>query len=362
MNEQKKPENRPTSMATPAQRAAIVIAMLGEATARPIMEKLDDGALARVKEALETIALIPRNELTEIVVDFLNQLRQTSGELLGGKLHTRDMITNIFEHRKDGLAVALEQKQNEEGAGSPVTDAVSDPKTVWVRLAEHEPEKIATYLNGLSPNLASLVLRRLDVTQTSEVLNFIDETMLQSIMERLIEPENDDPEITSVIGRMVELEFLNLDQTNDAENREHLEGIGEILSLIPTSKRDSLVEFLRTEHESKLESIQKALFTLESLPELLPRAGVSVVFREYGTPKMTELLLTLAGPLVPVSEFLLTNISSRLSDQIREELNALKPLDTENTERVQREFLLGLMTMKRKGLVTLLDKPTTQDQ
>lgn len=352
MNDQTKSKAPAPFVATPAQRAAIVIAMLGETAARPIMEKLDDASLARVNKALETIKLIPKRDLTQVVLEFLTQLRQTSGELLGGKLHARELIANIVEFRQESLEAGMIPADAGEGNAKPVVI-----KSTWGKMSAEGAESVATYLNGLSPNLASLILRRVETTFSSEVLNFLDDDKLQPIMERLIEPDTADAGIMSVIERMVEMEFLNAEQGAVTEDDEHLAGIGEILSLIPTEKRNSLVEFLRSNHEAKLESIEKALFTLDALPDLLPRNAVSVVFREYGTPEMTQLLATFTGELDAVSEYFLTNISSRLSDQIREEVPSVPAMEAEEAEGVQRKFLLSLMTMKRKGVITLNDKP-----
>ncbi|MGH1422072.1 MAG: FliG C-terminal domain-containing protein [Hyphomonas sp.] len=352
MNDQVKSQAAGTPfVATPAQRAAIVIAMLGETAARPIMEKLDDASLARVNQALETIKLIPKRDLTQVVLEFLTELRQTSGELLGGKVHARELIANIVEFRQESLD-AQSAPADAPDTGKPVIAA-----TVWGQMAAEGAESVATYLNGLSPNLASLILRRVETTFSSEVLNFLDDDKLQPIMERLIEPDNSDEGIVSVIERMVEMEFLNTETGAATEDDEHLAGIGEILSLIPTDKRNSLVAFLRSNHEAKLESIEKALFTLDALPDLLPRNAVSVVFREYGTPQMTELLATFSGELEVVSEYFLTNISSRLSDQIREEVPSVPAMEPDEAEGVQRKFLLALMTMKRKGVIEMNDKP-----
>ena len=63
---------------TSAQRAAVVIAVLGETAARPIVEKLDDRALAQIAAELENISYLPREDLADIVMDFLSHLRQTS--------------------------------------------------------------------------------------------------------------------------------------------------------------------------------------------------------------------------------------------------------------------------------------------
>ena len=70
---------------TPSQRAAVIIALLGEDAARPIVEKLDDAALAKVVSALEQISVLAREELVEIVIDFLTQLRQNAGSMRGSR-------------------------------------------------------------------------------------------------------------------------------------------------------------------------------------------------------------------------------------------------------------------------------------
>ena len=70
---------------TPARRAAVIIALLGEGAARPIVEKLDDAALAKVVRELETIHVLPRDVLIEIVIDFLGHLNNNTGALRGGR-------------------------------------------------------------------------------------------------------------------------------------------------------------------------------------------------------------------------------------------------------------------------------------
>src|SRR5690606_31034611 len=79
------------SVITPSQRAAVIIALLGEAAAKPIVEKLDDAALAKVVTALENISMLAREELVEIVIDFLTQLRNNAGALRGGRARARAM-------------------------------------------------------------------------------------------------------------------------------------------------------------------------------------------------------------------------------------------------------------------------------
>ncbi len=336
-----------TSTITPSQRAAVIITMLGESAAKPIVEKLDDLALAEVAAALENISFLARDQLAEIVIDFLTHLRSSAGALRGGKSKAREVIASVVEPNRLSLVL---------GEAPPETVQAIAEDDVWARLAQKDARQIAEYLGGLTPNLTALILRQLDVSVSSDILCHLDEDKLAPMMGYMVDGPQPDPGIDAVIGRMVEMEFLNREQDDTGEDDAHLEKVGELLSLIPVAKRDSLVKFLHSEHEGKLQSIQNAIFTIEGLPELLPRNAVPVVFRELETATMITLLSSLGEAHAPVAEFLLSNISSRLADQIREDLNDLKAPSPEEAETLQRDFLSALMGMKRREMITL-EKP-----
>ena len=165
----------------------------------------------------------------------------------------------------------------------------------------------------------------------------------------MVEAKTLDPRVENVVSRMVEMELLNSKQEASEESGEHLSDIGELLSLIPSGKRDTLVKFLEANHANKIDGIQGALFTIDSLPDSLSRNAVPVIFRDMDVDEIVSLLSTLQGPLAPVSEFLLSNISSRLADQIKDKLSDYAPLPPEEAETSQREFLMKIMALKRAG-------------
>lgn len=332
---------------SPAQRAAIVIAMLGEELAKPIVEKLDDAALAKVASGLDALSLLGKDELTEVVVDFLGHLRNTSGGFVSGKLTTKDMVSNVINFRSSPIGESL-SSENEDQADEDIrADGVT--RDVWKEVEQYPREQLVEYLNTLTPNLIAIVLNRLPVTTSSEIFNYLEDEKLQNIMDYMVEAKTLDPRVENVVTRMVEMELLNSKQETSEESGAHLSGIGELLSLIPSGKRETLVKFLETNHANKVDGIQGALFTIDSLPETLSRNAVPVIFRDMDVDEIVSLLSTLQGPLAPVSEFLLGNISSRLADQIKDKLSDYPPLPPEEAETSQREFLMKIMALKRAG-------------
>ncbi|MEO9968474.1 MAG: FliG C-terminal domain-containing protein [Hyphomonadaceae bacterium] len=335
---------------SPAQRAAIVIAMMGEERAKPIIEQLDDAALAKITSGLDALALLGKSELTEIVIDFLAHLRNTSGGFVSGKVATKDLVSNVMNFR-----ILPETDDTSEtnvvpvGAEEDDVQNVHDAQEVWTELENCPIEKVAEYLGTLTPNLVAIVINELPVTMSSEIFNHLDDEKLKAIMGHMVEAKDIDPGVKSVIGRMIRMEFINVQQSGSEESNAHLSGIGELLSLIPSGKRNKLVQFLESDHSSKLDDIQGALCTIESLPDVLPRTAVPIVFRDMEMDDITALLSTLHGPSASVSEFLLGNISSRLADQIKDKLSGQATPSDEDAEEIQRSFLMKVMAFNRNS-------------
>ena len=322
--------------------------MLGETAARPIVDKLGDRELTRVVAALESISVLSREALVDIVVDFLTSLHKSSGSLRGGRDTAREIVGSLVDSQR--LSAILGEAPREAGENPAEEEETGD---VWARLSRRKPAAIATYLNGLTPNLIALILRKLDVAVSSEVLCHLDEARLVPTMGFLVDVKPMDPGIESVVARMVEMEFLNAEPDSAEEDQAHLEAIGEMLTLIPDEKRESLVAYLQREHETKLRRIEQSILTVESLPTILPRNSVPVVFREVDGAVMTKLLGTFQASYPDVAEHLLGNISSRMADQYRDDLTDFRPLPEAEAEALQREFLTTLMGLKQRGMITL---------
>lgn len=329
-----------------SQRAAVIIALLGEDAAKPIVEKLDDVALGKVVAALEHISVLAREQLVEIVIDFLTQLRANSGSLRGGRDKARELMSGLVDPAR------LNALFGTEDVSGSSADAHSGD--VWSRLRQREPRQIAEYFGKLPPNIIALVLRKLDPGAASAILCLLPDEKVSPTLGHMVEASKVDPGIDSVLERMIEMEFLNLQAESAESGDDYLESIGEVLSLIPDQKRDNLVNFLRSEHESKLAIIQKGLFTIESLPDILPRNSVPVVFREIDGDEIIKVLASLRSTYPQVTDYLLGNISSRMAEQFRDQIADIPPVSQESADTFQREFLTKLMDLKRRGLISMV--------
>jgi flagellar motor switch protein FliG len=328
----------------PAQRAAIVIALLKEDAARSVLEKLDEQALKRVQASLEDVSLMPQEQVTQVVMEFLSSLRGSSGALLGGRVNTKELIEGIVTARFGTPEVEPENMDEDAEAATETIDTGS----VWERVASKSPSQIAEYLGSLTPNLIARILRKLP--------NALPEAKMEPVLGVLVHAEDEDPAIDGILCRMIEMEFLNSEQGAEEEDESYLESVGEMLSLIPSGKRDVLFAFLQREHEAKLESIQKSVFTLEDLPATLPREAVPVIFREVAMEEMVKFLAAMQGDAQAAMDHMLSNTSSRMAEQYQDEISDAPKMSGEEVEATRRAFLSKLLELKRQGAITVVPK------
>lgn len=339
------------SQASPARRAAIIISVLGEAYARPIVARLDDDALLRVMEELQDISMIPKTEVVEIVIDFLQTLEQSKDAIRGGGARARALLSGMVDETRLKLITG-------EPEGIALDVGREAQESVWERLEGKSGEPLAAYLDSISPHLTSIVLKNLSTAKSSEVLSFLSEDKVKTVMANLVDLPKADDGLDMIVGRMIELEFLN-NQDSEIGDAPHLASVGEVLSLVQKPRRNFIMDFLRTSHEAELQKIEHSFLSIERLPDLLSVASVPTLFREIDPEQMNTVYVCLKQTYPDVAEFLMSNISSRMADQIKFDTDQMTVPDQDGIDEIERDFLTRLMDLKRRDLIEIKEPPTT---
>ncbi|MEL6415403.1 MAG: hypothetical protein AAFQ15_10745, partial [Pseudomonadota bacterium] len=175
-----------TQHITASQRAAVVIAVLGEEAAKPIVDRLDDQAIANVAAALETIHYLPREQLIEIVMDFLGHLRSSSGSLRGGTETSRQLMESLLDESRLRVIYGNQEESLEDQLPEP--ENKEDFSRLWDTFSKREPAHIAKYLSGLTPNIVGLILRNLDATLCSELICLLEEGQQSKVLSEMVNP------------------------------------------------------------------------------------------------------------------------------------------------------------------------------
>ena len=342
---------KPALNVSPSQRAAVVVALLGEEAAKPIMERLDDAAIINIAESLESINFLAREQLIEIVIDFLQHLRKFNGAMRGSEETAKEFMTNVLDEPRLQMIYGGGEPPLEEQVPEP--ENKEDYSRLWQKFAAREPAHIVKYLSGLTPNIISLILRNVDATLCAELICLLDEDLQSKVLGEMVNPPPPSYEIDSVVARMVRMEFLLVPEEDDDDGDAHLQSLGEMLSLMPNDRRSSLMSYVEQSHAGKVEPIQKGMFEISDIPVMLSRNHVPVLFKEMDQMVILNVLNCLQNEYPDVAKYFLSNISNRMADQMKGDLEQMKAPGPQESEEIQKEFLMQMMAFKREGLSSL---------
>ena len=342
---------KPALNVSPSQRAAVVVALLGEEAAKPIMERLDDAAIINIAESLESINFLAREQLIEIVIDFLQHLRKFNGAMRGSEETAKEFMTNVLDEPRLQMIYGGGEPPLEEQVPEP--ENKEDYSRLWQKFAAREPAHIVKYLSGLTPNIISLILRNVDATLCAELICLLDEDLQSKVLGEMVNPPPPSYEIDSVVARMVRMEFLLVPEEDDDDGDAHLQSLGEMLSLMPNDRRSSLMSYVEQSHAGKVEPIQKGMFEISDIPVMLSRNHVPVLFKEMDQMVILNVLNCLQNEYPDVAKYFLSNISNRMADQMKGDLEQMKAPGPQESEEIQKEFLMQMRALKRDGLITL---------
>ncbi len=127
-----------------AQRAAVVLLLLGEKHGQPIWAMLEEDEVKKISYAMAQLGSIEPKTVERLIVEFISRL-SSGGAVTGSLDRTEELLAKIFP-------------------GEQVTSIMSDIKgasgrRMWQRLSHIEPEILANYLRSEYPQ--TVILSRL---------------------------------------------------------------------------------------------------------------------------------------------------------------------------------------------------------
>jgi flagellar motor switch protein FliG len=335
-----KPEG---SSLTPAQRAAVIISLLDESLVKRMLSRVDGTELERIEAVMASVPRVPKQELNAIVAGFLNELHDMVGGIPSGPLMLEDFRQSILADLRaeaDGLA------------NSRSTDSMSSKAPVWVRLQGLDPARVAEYLSVLPSNLVAAALRRVEPGFSAQLIAHLEEARSGPAMAELLAHMKSDPEIDLLIERMVEEDLLDRSGDEDESAKEDEIGrIGEVMSLLPATKRERMIEFLKERHPDQLDVVQRQVLDIANLPDLLPVKYVPLVTREFDDGEFLRMLAVFRDAYTGVFEFLIGNISSRMADNLRSELEGCADVGAEEADQLVNTFTKRLLDLRRDKVI-----------
>jgi flagellar motor switch protein FliG len=324
------PPIRPEEI-TPAYKAAVIVAQLGPAAARPVFAQLpnDDiqtiaGEVARLKEVDPTLAL-------EIIREFITYAASTRMAGSGGLDVARDLLDLIFD--------PTEADEMFEQLVSSIAEAP------FHYMRKMDSSQILSFIKDEHPQIIAVVLAYLPSDLASSVLCSLPDEVQGSVAGRIGLMGRVNPDSVRLVESVLQRKMSNVLVTTESS---YIGGLDPLISIIQRTDRQTekvLLESIEERDPKLAENIRSHLFLFEDIAKVDDRS-LQLILREV-SPQ--DLAMSLKGVSPEVHAKVLRNLSTRAADMLEEELELMGRVRRSSVEEAQGKIVAVIRRLDEKG-------------
>lgn len=320
-------------------KAAIVVRLLLNEGADIPLEDLPDEVQVTLTQQMGQMGMVDRATLGAVVDEFASALEEIGLSFPSGIAGALDALDGKISHQ---TAARLRREAGVRQFGDP-----------WARLRELGPDTLLPVLKTESVEVAAVMLSKLPVSLSAELLGRLPGPQARKITYAVSLTSAVTPEAVDRIG-------LSLATQLDAQPKRAFDDgpvqrVGAILNSSSAVTRDDMLEGLDETDQGFAEEVRKAIFTFGNIPARIAPRDIPRVMREVD---QSRLIIALSGAEVAgfaaSRDFILENMSGRMADQLREEMETKGKVKLADAEEAMSDIVARIRQMEQSGDLLLV--------
>lgn len=311
-------------------KAAMVLLALGPDAGAKVLQKLAPDSVQEVTRELASLGQVP-NELLSAVIEEFYHLSIASQYASEGSL----------DYAKVLLKNSLDPQMADRVLGQIQTQV---QKTPFAFLQRAESENLLTFIQDEHPQTIALIVCHLPHHKAAEILVGLPMQKQIEVIKRIANMEQTNPEIIREVERGLESRLASM-LMQSMEKAGGVPTVSEILNLADRATEKAIMEGLEAEDPDLVEQIRRLMFVFEDILNVNDK-GIQAVLKEVDND---ELALALKTASEPLQNKILSNMSSRAADLIREEMQFMGPVRVSDVESAQQRIVDIVRRLEEAG-------------
>ncbi|MFY7906502.1 MAG: flagellar motor switch protein FliG [Burkholderiaceae bacterium] len=316
------------------QNAAIFLMSLGEEEAAEVFKHLSPKEVQKLGETIARTRGITHEKVEEVILKFTGEAKSQSLLVTDTDNYVRAVLKRALGDDKASLLIDRILQ------GGDVSGIES---LKWM-----DPLSVAELLRNEHPQILAAILVHLEFDQTAGVLKHFSERTRNEVMLRIATLEGIQPMALKDLNEVLYKVLAGGDKIRKAS----LGGVktaAEIINLMGSAVETGVIESIREHDPDLAQKIMDKMFTFEDLLKLDDKS-VQMVLKEVASE---TLVLSLKGASQELREKILSNMSSRAADSMREDLESRGPVRLSEVEAQQKEILKIVRRLTDEGQIVI---------
>ena len=316
----KKPVKPKAPPLTGPQKAAAVIVSLGVDKASQIYKYMDSDDVETLTLEVARLGYLDAEQTEEVLGDFYGMCLTNKAVTEGGLEYARTVLEKAFGEQAAGnfLEKVTNSLKNRQFAFLDKADA----KSLFSSLQYERPQTIALVLSYVPPDKAANVVEQLDPKRQIKVVENIARMESASPMAlKIIEAEMNRKFSTIISNKNVKVGGIDY--------------VASIMNNLDRTSEKSILDGLSAYNRELADEIRKQMFVFEDLVTMDDRS----VQRFLRDCEPRDIVLSLKATTEEVANKLFANMSSRMAQNIRDDLEITTNVRMKDVEDAQQRIV-----------------------
>ncbi|WP_338753998.1 flagellar motor switch protein FliG [Bacillus sp. FJAT-52991] len=319
---------------TGKQKAAILLISLGPDVSASVYKHLSEEEIERLTLEISGVKKV-ESEIKEDVFEEFHNIALAQDYISQGGIG----------YAKTVLEKALGQDQAQMIINR-LTSSLQVRPFDFARKAD--ANQILNFIQNEHPQTIALILSYLDPQQAGQILSELPQDMQADIAKRIAIMDSTSPEIINEVEAILERK-LSATVTQDYTQTGGVEAVVEVLNGVDRATEKTILDALEIQDPELAEEIKKRMFVFEDIVTLDNRS-IQRVIRDC---ENEDLLLSLKVSSEEVKDVVFRNMSKRMVDTFKEEMEYMGPVRLRDVEESQSRIVATIRRLEEAGEIII---------
>jgi len=320
---------------TNQQKAAAVIVALGAEKASKIYQFMEEEDVEMLTLEVARLGMLDSEQTEAVLTEFYQNCITNKAVTEGGLEYARTVLEKAFgsQAASNLLDKVSKSLKNREFAFLNKADV----KSLYSALQNERPQTMALVLSYVDPDKAAGVIEQLPPARQIRVV------------EAIATMESASPGAVKIIEKEMERKFSSI-IVNSNVKVGGIDYVADIMNNLDRSSEKSIFDGLSSNNAELADEIRKRMFVFEDIITLDDRA-VQRFLRECD---QRDIVLALKTANQEVANKLFSNMSSRMAETIRDDLEITTNVRMRDVEDAQQRIVGVIRDLEEKNEIVIL--------
>lgn len=319
---------------TGKQKAALLLISLGPEVSASVYKHLTEEEIEMLTLEISGVKKVDSTVKEEIIEEFNNIVLAQDYISRGGIGYAKTVLEKALG-KEHALSII-----------NRLTTSLQVRPFDFARKAD--PSQVLNFIQNEHPQTIALILSYLEAEQAGIILSSLPQEMQADIAKRIATMDSTSPEVISEIESVLERK-LSSTVTQDFTETGGIDAVVQVLNGVDRATEKTIMDALEIQDPELAEEIRKRMFVFEDIVTLDNRS-IQRIVREC---ENADLVLSLRVSSEEVREVLFKNMSQRMAESFKDEMEVMGPVRLRDVEEAQARIVSIIRRLEESGEIII---------